>query len=116
MYIVTLKRVRVTIVPVEIAKYYIFRVSTALLIQHTMRMCRILICGLSGSTVFFPHSHKRHELRRGGKKKLLNTNCVFWCSLQLLSETFLILRRTQRDTITNAQTPSRKVPVILVGF
>jgi hypothetical protein len=32
-----------------------------------------------------------------GEKKLLDTKCVF--SLQRLSETFLILRRSERDTI-----------------
>jgi len=35
-------------------------------------------------------SHKRHDFR---KKKSPKTKCVFWFSLQLLSETFLILRR-----------------------
>ena len=30
------------------------------------------------------------------KKKLLNTKCVFWFSLELLSETFLLLRRRVR--------------------
>jgi len=34
-----------------------------------------------------------------GKKKLLNTKCVFWCYLRVLSETFLILRRTARGVI-----------------
>jgi len=33
------------------------------------------------------------------EKKLLNTKCVFWFSLQLLSETFLILIRNKRDMI-----------------
>ena len=33
------------------------------------------------------------------EKELLNTKCVFWFSLQLLSETFHILRRIQRDMI-----------------
>jgi hypothetical protein len=32
-------------------------------------------------------------------KTLLNLKCVFWFSVQLLSETFLILRRTLRDII-----------------
>jgi len=32
-----------------------------------------------------------------GGKKLLNIKCVFWFSLQLLSETFLVMRRIQRD-------------------
>ena len=35
------------------------------------------------------------------EKKLWNMKCVFWFSLQLLSETFLILRRTRRDTVTD---------------
>jgi hypothetical protein len=42
-------------------------------------------------------------MARFSKKNLLNTKCVFWFSLHLLSETFLILRRTERDTITNVQ-------------
>ena len=33
-----------------------------------------------------------------------------------LSETFLVLRTIQRDTVTNFQTFSCKLPVILVGF
>ena len=36
--------------------------------------------------------HKRHDFR----KNLLNIKCVFWLSLQILSEIFLILRRIQR--------------------
>jgi hypothetical protein len=35
-------------------------------------------------------------------KKLLNKKCVFRFSLQLFSETFLILRRTKHNIITNA--------------
>jgi len=34
-------------------------------------------------------------------EKLLNILRVFWLSLQLLSETFLSLRRTERDMIIN---------------
>jgi hypothetical protein len=40
-------------------------------------------------------SHERHDHR----KKLLNTKCVFRFSVQLLSKTFVILRRTERDMI-----------------
>ena len=47
------------------------------------------------------------------EKILLNTKCVFWFSLQRLSETFLILRRNERDTIENVCRCSCKVPDIL---
>jgi len=50
----------------------------------------------------------------GGRKPLVNTKCAFWFSLQLLSETFLILRRTERDVIKNVYRSSCEVPFILV--
>ena len=56
-------------------------------------------------------SHKRQEFRE--KNKLLNIKCVFWFSLQLLSESFLILRRIQR-VIKHVTWSSRKVPIIIV--
>jgi hypothetical protein len=40
-------------------------------------------------------SHKGHDFGR----KLLNTKYVFWFSVQLLSKTFLILRRIEQDII-----------------
>ena len=52
---------------------------------------------------------------RGGKK-LLNTKCVFWFSLQLLSETFLILRRNGRDIINNVYRSACTVPLFLSYF
>jgi len=48
-------------------------------------------------------------------KILLNTKCVFWFSLQPSSETFLILRRIQRD-IVNVQRSSCKVTALLVIY
>jgi hypothetical protein len=39
---------------------------------------------------------------------------LFLFSLQLLSETFFIVRRIKRDIVINVKTSSRKVPVILV--
>ena len=50
---------------------------------------------LSDCTVFSTLSHKRRYFR----KKFLNLKCVVWFSLQILSETFLILKRTERDII-----------------
>ena len=68
--------------------------SVALGIQYEMRMRHIVIRGL-------PHTfHVISQIARfSGGKKLLNTKCVFWFSLQLLSEIFLILRRYERDII-----------------
>jgi len=39
------------------------------------------------------------------EEKLLNIKCVFRVSLQLLSETFLIVRRNERDMIENVKHP-----------
>jgi hypothetical protein len=42
---------------------------------------------------------------------LLNTKYVFSFSLQILSETYLILRSTDRDMLKNVYWSSCKVPV-----
>jgi hypothetical protein len=41
-------------------------------------------------------SHTQHDFPGGGGESL-NLKCMFGCPLQRLSETFLILRRTERD-------------------
>ena len=50
------------------------------------------------------------------EKCLLNIRSVCEFSLHVLSETFLILRRSERDIITNVHWSSCKVAVILSDF
>jgi len=47
--------------------------------------------------------HIISQTARFSEKKLLDTKCVFWFSLQRLSETFLILWRIRRDIVINVQ-------------
>jgi hypothetical protein len=49
-------------------------------------------------------------------KELLSITCVFWLFLQVLSETFFILRRTGRDMIKNVYWSSCAVPPFLRDF
>jgi hypothetical protein len=44
-----------------------------------------------------PHFPTLSPKRLNFRRKLLNTKCVFWFSLQISSETFLILRRNEWD-------------------
>ena len=46
----------------------------------------------------------------------MNTKYVIWFSLQLLSETFLTLRKTEGNSIIHVHRSSCKVPVMLVRF
>jgi hypothetical protein len=54
-------------------------------------------------------SHKRCDFRG---KELSNVKCVFLFSLQVLSKTFLIVRRIYRNVVKNVQVSKRKLPVI----
>jgi len=62
---------------------------------------------------FYTLSCKWYDFREK-KKNILNTKCVFWFSVQTLSETFVILRWIRRGIVTNMDRPSCKVSVILV--
>jgi hypothetical protein len=57
-----------------------------------------------------------HYLNNGmiSGKSLLNIKCMFWFTLQLLFETFLISRRIQQDIKVHRS--SYKVPILLVTF
>jgi hypothetical protein len=65
MCIVTLRHIRETIVALEKQQVLcILNVSVALVIQHAKCLHRYyVVCGLSGTTLFFHISHKRHDLR-----------------------------------------------------
>jgi hypothetical protein len=79
--------------------------------------CAILHCQLWPFWLYhiFPHYLTNGTIFR--KKPLLNVKCVFWFSLQLLSETFLILRRTEWDIIKNVyRSAACKVPLFLLDF
>ena len=75
-----------------------------------MRMRRTAICGLHHSTTIL---HTISYSARLLGKTFLNTKCVFWLSPQLLSETFLILRKITPDIIINVNWSSYKVPLFL---
>jgi hypothetical protein len=87
-----------------------------LVFRPTYPVCR------AQASYFLPPLWLHHIFRNcliNGKilgKKSLNVKCVFWYSLQLLFETFFILRRNQRDIVINVKASSCKVPVTLVGF
>ena len=83
-----------------------------LFIQHVILMLHIVICGLSDSKIFFHSLSQTTDFR----KWLLNTKFVFLFSLQLLSETFLLLRRNEQDRFINVYWPSCKIFVILAKF
>ena len=80
-------------------KYYIFRVCVCRLTYPACN-AHAPYCHLWSVLLYyiFPH-YLTNGTIFGEGKKLLNTTCVFWFSLQLLTETFLILRRIERDMI-----------------
>jgi hypothetical protein len=51
-------------------------------------------------------SNKRHSFRG---KKFLSVKCVFWFPPQLLSETFLTLRRNEQDTVLSESRCSHRL-------
>jgi len=90
--------------------YYIFWVCIfSLGTQHVMRMRGIILSSVTCPLYhIFPHYLLNDTIF--DKKEILNTKCVYWFPLQILSETFLFLRTTERDTIKHAYQSSCKVP------
>jgi hypothetical protein len=92
--------------PWRSSMYYIFRMSVCSLTYPSHR-AHVPYCYLWPVCLY--HIFPRY-LVNGTifEKKLPNIKKVFWFSLQLLSETFLILRRIQRDMIINVNTSNVK--------
>ena len=111
-YNLILRLVRVTIVAVEkvLSVTYCECLSVALVIQRQKRMLRIILSSVA--PLASPHFSTLFHKQCNFGKEFLNINRVFRFSIQIWSETFLILRRIQRDFIINVKTSSCKVPVI----
>jgi hypothetical protein len=94
-------------------------VLVALGTQHAMRMRSIIHCHYLLRVwlyhVFFTLSHKRHDFR-GTNLWNIHVKCSFWFSLQLLSEIFFVVRRTERNIIINVHRSACEVPVIFMRF
>jgi hypothetical protein len=90
-------------------------VLIALVSKHAEHLC----CSTSSSMdclvlpYFYTLSYKWHKF---WKKKVLNTKCVLLFPLQLLSATFLILKRIKQGSIMNVHRSWCKVPVFLSDF
>jgi hypothetical protein len=112
-YDLTWKQIRATTVATEkLQALHILNVFVNLIIQHAKHMRSIILSSVAClAPPYCPTlSHKQCNFLNK-----VTINCVFWSSLQLLSETYLILRRIQRDVI-NVHRHSCKVSVILVRF
>ena len=82
-------------------------------VQHAMRMRHIVMWPVLLYNIF-PHYLIKGKIFE--KKRSLNIKCEIWFSLQILSETFFILRRNERDMIKNVYWYSCKVQVFLSDF
>jgi len=89
-------------------------ISVVSVMQHAKRIGRIMSSvACPALHYFFTVSHKRHVVR---EKVLLNIQRVFWFSLQLSCEKFLILRRIQREANINVYKSQVKYHLFLLDF
>ena len=73
----------------------------------------IVIGGLYGCAIFFHISHVQQDFL----DRLLNVKCLFWFCLQLLSETSVILRRTEPSVRKKMRVGLQvKCPLLLSSF
>ena len=91
-----LRRVRATSVAVE--KHLVFWVCVCSL-RYPACNAHAPYCHLWPVRLYSIFPHYLINSASFETKKLLNTKCVFWFSVQLLSEAFLIVRSTERDVI-----------------
>ena len=92
----------------EISIAYSECVFVALVTQHAMRMCHIVIFGLPRSTIFFTHYLINEAIFE--KKKLLGIKCA-----SNFSTTFSLQHsKIHLNVITNVYWSSCKAPFILV--
>ena len=90
---------------------YFEGVFVAFHIRHAIRMRHIFLSALLYSV--FPHYLINCKIF---EKPYRGIKCVFWYSLQIFSETFLVLRRTKRDMIKKCILVFMCITVILVRF
>jgi hypothetical protein len=81
-------------------------------IQNAMCMNILSLVACQALQYFSTLSHKRHDFR---ENVIENKLCVL-IFYKILFETFLILRRNERDVIKNVQWLSCKVAAIFVRF
>ena len=84
--------------------------------QHAKGMRRTILSSVvCPAAQYFPtFSHKRHDFRN---KKIYRTQNVCFDFLhKFLYDTFLILRRTERDMIIRAPWSSCEVPLFMSDF
>ena len=93
-------------------------VKYSLFLSYLSNMQRACVILYSHLWPFWVHHIFRNFLINGTifGKKLLNIKCVFWFSLQLLYEKFLILRRIQWDIVITVITLLVKYPLFLSDF
>ena len=75
----------------------ILGVFVVFVIQHAMRMCHTVICGLPDSTIFFPRYLTKDTTKK--KKKVIRYKMLIFIFSTNSSGIFLILRITERDMI-----------------